>query len=262
MNSVSERCYELLGVQPGVSRQELKAAYRDLTKVWHPDRFAHDPRLQEKAQDKLKEINDAYEQLVTGKTRRPRRVAQSPRSQRNAVRDFSEHRGTYSPVVVEVKSRSLVWLLVPLVVFGCVFVFTVRFLNSRFNQSQVVIEQSTAESETATGDSTDTAVESEQSDRRSGQTTVTDPQSVDQREILTTTVMIDSTTGQLARAECPTKIRMTYPSGNEPRAYCSMHPVSPAATNPQQQSKLKSLERKNPPSTEQLDESDKNQPER
>jgi DnaJ domain len=259
VNSASERCYELLGVRPGVSRQELKAAYRDLTKVWHPDRFAHDPRLQEKAQEKLKEINDAYEQLVSGKTRRPRPVAPSPRGQRTAVRDFSEYGGSYSPVVVD-KSRSLIWLLVPLVVFGCVFVFTVRFLKSRAHQSQSVIEQPTADA--AATNSTEAMVESEQPDRRSGQAFATDPQPVDQREISTATVMIDSTTGQLARAECPTKIRMTYPSGNEPRAYCSLHPVKPATTNPQHQSKLKSLERKTASSTEQPDESEKNQPER
>ena len=30
-------------------------------KVWHPDRFGGDPRLQKKAQEKLKEINEAYE---------------------------------------------------------------------------------------------------------------------------------------------------------------------------------------------------------
>jgi curved DNA-binding protein CbpA len=31
--------------------------------VWHPDRFPNDPRLQEKAQEKLKEINLAYDYL-------------------------------------------------------------------------------------------------------------------------------------------------------------------------------------------------------
>jgi len=60
------KAYELLGVKPGVSPRELKAAHRDLAKVWHPDRFVHDPRLQEKAQEKLKEINEAYELLSLG----------------------------------------------------------------------------------------------------------------------------------------------------------------------------------------------------
>src|SRR4029079_15571064 len=51
--------------------RELKAAHRDLAKVWHPDRFVHDPRLQEKAQEKLKEINEAYDLLSSGKIPRP-----------------------------------------------------------------------------------------------------------------------------------------------------------------------------------------------
>jgi len=45
-----DRAYEVLGIKPGVSDRELKAAHRNLAKVWHPDRFVHDPRLQEKAQ--------------------------------------------------------------------------------------------------------------------------------------------------------------------------------------------------------------------
>src|SRR5215210_1808124 len=64
------RCYDVLGVACGASAQELKAAYRDLAKVWHPDRFTHDPRLQQKAQEKLKEINEAYAQLTSGATTR------------------------------------------------------------------------------------------------------------------------------------------------------------------------------------------------
>jgi len=61
------KAFDLLEVKPGVSNRELKAAHRDLAKVWHPDRFLHDARLQEKAQEKLKEINKAYELLISGK---------------------------------------------------------------------------------------------------------------------------------------------------------------------------------------------------
>ena len=57
------RYFEILGLKLGASLDEVKDAYKDLVKVWHPDRFAHDPKLQQKAQEKLKEINEAYEKL-------------------------------------------------------------------------------------------------------------------------------------------------------------------------------------------------------
>ena len=60
--------YVVLGMPPGASMEELKTAYRDLVKVWHPDRFAGNPRLQRKAQEKLKEINLAYERLQSRST--------------------------------------------------------------------------------------------------------------------------------------------------------------------------------------------------
>lgn len=63
--------YRLLGLNPGASEEEIKEAYRDLIKVWHPERFSNDPRLKEKANEKLKELNLAYEVLkayVAGKS--------------------------------------------------------------------------------------------------------------------------------------------------------------------------------------------------
>src|SRR5437667_100555 len=53
------RYYRVLGLEPGVSLEELKQTHKDLVKVWHPDRFADDPRQQQKAEEKLKEINEA-----------------------------------------------------------------------------------------------------------------------------------------------------------------------------------------------------------
>ena len=54
---------EKLGLEPGASREDVKKAYRDLSKVWHPDRFSEDPALQKKAEEQLKAINDAYNHL-------------------------------------------------------------------------------------------------------------------------------------------------------------------------------------------------------
>jgi DnaJ-class molecular chaperone len=63
MGRINE-CYELLGIKSDASDEEIKRAYRDLVLVWHPDRFAHNPTLQEKAQDKLKEINAAHDFIL------------------------------------------------------------------------------------------------------------------------------------------------------------------------------------------------------
>jgi len=54
------RDYEIFHLEPGASFAELQQSYRDLVRVWHPDRFAGDPRLQKIAEEKLREINRAY----------------------------------------------------------------------------------------------------------------------------------------------------------------------------------------------------------
>jgi PEGA domain-containing protein/DnaJ-like protein len=58
-----EHSLRVLGLEPGATEQAVKDAYRDLVKVWHPDRFGSDPRLRAKAQDKLKEINASFKEL-------------------------------------------------------------------------------------------------------------------------------------------------------------------------------------------------------
>src|SRR5918996_2662510 len=53
----------VLEIERGASLEEIKQAYRDQTKVWHPDRFSNDLRLQKKAEDKIKQLNLAYRRL-------------------------------------------------------------------------------------------------------------------------------------------------------------------------------------------------------
>lgn len=60
-----DRYFALLELPPGVSPQEIRRAYRDLVRVWHPDRFPHEPRLQHRAQEKLKDLNEAYAVLMS-----------------------------------------------------------------------------------------------------------------------------------------------------------------------------------------------------
>lgn len=57
------RYFDILEVRRGASLEEVKRAYRDLAQVWHPDRYGHNPRLRAKAEEKLKDINEAYQRL-------------------------------------------------------------------------------------------------------------------------------------------------------------------------------------------------------
>lgn len=59
----AERCYRVLDLTPDASLEEIHQGYLDMTWVWHPDRFAGHPRLQQKAHYKLQELNEAHEQL-------------------------------------------------------------------------------------------------------------------------------------------------------------------------------------------------------
>jgi curved DNA-binding protein CbpA len=58
------QCCNILDLVPPVTQEDAKQAYKDLVQVWHPDRFTHSPRLQERAETKLKQLNRAYETLV------------------------------------------------------------------------------------------------------------------------------------------------------------------------------------------------------
>lgn len=58
--------YEVLGVRQGASEAEIKEAYRNLVKKYHPDKYQGNP-LAGLAEEKLREVNEAYEMLSGGK---------------------------------------------------------------------------------------------------------------------------------------------------------------------------------------------------
>ena len=57
--------YEVLGVPRGASETEVKKAYRELCHKYHPDKYMNNP-LADLAQEKMKEINEAYETITKG----------------------------------------------------------------------------------------------------------------------------------------------------------------------------------------------------
>lgn len=55
--------YKVLGVSPGATDQQVKEAYRELAKKYHPDAYANNP-LADLASEKMKEINAAYDAIM------------------------------------------------------------------------------------------------------------------------------------------------------------------------------------------------------
>lgn len=259
-------CYEVLGVAEGASAQELKAAYRDLAKVWHPDRFAHDPRLQQKAQEKLKEINEAYEQLTSGKSRYQKQTS-STRQPRTPSPD--------APHAPPDTTRTATWRLVILPV--CVFTLVLLISGSLLIAGRETTPQNTAQGVDSNNLDSDTvnSVHVEQPIAASKSDSMKEPPRAGRKHdpkqipvkpvkeptveraavvathtvtpLPTVTLRIDPTTGLIATAHCPSKSRMTYADGSEPRQYCHLHQNDAGATSAetqQKESRIKSLSKR------------------
>lgn len=55
--------YSILGVSPSASNEEIKKAYRELSRKYHPDSYANNP-LAGLAEEKFKEVQEAYDQIM------------------------------------------------------------------------------------------------------------------------------------------------------------------------------------------------------
>lgn len=55
--------YEVLGVSKNASEEQIKDAYRELARKYHPDNYTDNP-LSDLASEKMKEINEAYDTIM------------------------------------------------------------------------------------------------------------------------------------------------------------------------------------------------------
>lgn len=59
--------YEVLGVSQNASDDEIKRAYRELSRKYHPDSYADNP-LADLAEEKFKEVQEAYDQIMKSRS--------------------------------------------------------------------------------------------------------------------------------------------------------------------------------------------------
>jgi curved DNA-binding protein CbpA len=90
--------YAVLGVNQNATDEQIKVAYRDLVKKYHPDRYLDNP-LSDLANEKMQEINKAYEQinnLRSGKQNAEQNTAYSQYNNRNN-NGYNPNNNGYNP---------------------------------------------------------------------------------------------------------------------------------------------------------------------
>ena len=60
--------YSILGVSSDASDEEIKTAYRNLARKYHPDNYGDDNPLKDLANEKMQEINSAYDEIQRMRT--------------------------------------------------------------------------------------------------------------------------------------------------------------------------------------------------
>lgn len=75
--------YSVLGVSPSASADEIKKTYRKLSRMYHPDANINNPN-KERAEEKFKEVQEAYEQIMDERENGPRAQSSSRGSYGNA----------------------------------------------------------------------------------------------------------------------------------------------------------------------------------
>ena len=146
METDLSECYRILDVESGASLEEVKRSYRELVKVWHPDRFTHEPKLQQKAQEKLKQINLAYEMIcAAGPSPQAPAPSDSQESETTTHYEATAHDETTAQTPLVTKQRNnktFVWAIAVVLVMALIAVKSYQDgKNAKFERLRIAAEQ-------------------------------------------------------------------------------------------------------------------------
>ena len=104
MAASGQNYYEILGVDPMASPDQIRVAYRELVKKYHPDNYRNHP-LEQVAKEKMQEVNHAFSVL---NDENKRRRYDSERIQRQNAYAYQQNRGpqsSYNPFCYRCDNR-------------------------------------------------------------------------------------------------------------------------------------------------------------
>ena len=81
--------YSVLGIDKNATEEQIKDAYRELARKYHPDNYTDNP-LSDLASEKMKEINEAYDEIMNRRRNKGKNTYNG--SYQNAASDFPEVR--------------------------------------------------------------------------------------------------------------------------------------------------------------------------